>query len=121
MSMTKPRVDDRDPGVAIEEMVEHVLGVAETWTSWDGTTISSEGRDFTPNKALRRVADHMVDHLAQFDARLARVPSLPDEWHGSAITTEADMTPFTEQDLDEARSRLKRLAQILEDSARERV
>jgi hypothetical protein len=54
----------------------------------------------------------MIDHLAQFDARLAGVASLPDEGHASAITTGADMAPFSQEDLDEARSRLKRLAQL---------
>ena len=39
-------------------------------------------------------------------------PPLPDHWHASAITTPADLAPFTPEDLDEARSRLIRLAQI---------
>jgi hypothetical protein len=29
----------------------------------------------------------MIDHLAQLDARVAEVPSLPDEWHASSVTT----------------------------------
>lgn len=44
--------------------------------------------------------------------RLAGEPSLPDHWHASAVTTPADLAPFTPADLDEARSRLTRLAQI---------
>jgi len=112
MSEQRPRVDGRDPGQAIEEMVEHVLGLAETWLGWDGKPVWGLGREYTPHKAVRRVADHMIDHLAQLDARLAGVPSLPDEWHASAITTDGDMAPFSIDDLDEARSRLRRLAQI---------
>jgi hypothetical protein len=112
MSDERPRVDDRDPGEAIEQMVEHVLGLAETWMDWDGKPVAGLGRTYTPHKAIRRVADHMIDHLAQLDARLAGIPSLPDEWHGSAVTTPADLAPFSRDDLDEARSRLRRLAQI---------
>jgi len=108
MSEQRPRVDGRDPGQAIEEMVEHVLGLAETWLGWDGKPVWGLGREYTPHKAVRRVADHMIDHLAQLDARLAGVPSLPDEWHASAITTDGDMAPFSIDDLDEARSRLWR-------------
>jgi hypothetical protein len=112
VSEQRPRVDGRDPGEAIEEMVEHVLGLAETWLVWDGKPVSGLGREYTPHKAIRRVADHMIDHLAQLDARIAGVSSLPDEWHASAITTEADMARFSREDLDEARSRLRRLAQV---------
>jgi hypothetical protein len=112
MSEQSPRVDARDPGEAIEEMVEHVLHLAESWLVWDGRTVAGLGREYTPHKAIRRVTDHMIDHLAQLDARLAGVPSLPDEWHASAITSEADMAPFSREDLDEARSRLRRLAQM---------
>jgi hypothetical protein len=69
-------------------------------------------RVFTPHKAIRRVADHLVDHLAELEARLAGVEPQPDHWHASATTTPADLAPFTAEDLDEARSRLTRLAQV---------
>lgn len=39
-------------------------------------------------------------------------PTEPDRWHASAITTPADLAAFTADDLDEARSRLRRLALI---------
>lgn len=55
---------------------------------------------------------HLIDHLAEIEARLAGVPTVPDRWHASAITTPADLAPFTQEDLDEARSRLTRLKQI---------
>ena len=53
------RVDERDPATAIADMVEHVLDVAATWLSWDGTPVRWRDRMTTPHKALRRVADHM--------------------------------------------------------------
>jgi hypothetical protein len=58
------------------------------------------------------VADHLVDHLAELEARLADRPTEPDHWHASAVTTPADLAAFTIEDLDEARSRLRRLALI---------
>jgi hypothetical protein len=93
-------------------MVDHVLELATTWTGWDGTPIPADDRVYTPHKAIRRVADHLIDHLAEIDARLAGRPPIPDRWHASASTTPADLAPFTPQDLDEARSRLTRLAQL---------
>lgn len=112
MSQDRPLVDDRAPADAIAEMVEHVLALAETWTAWNGEPLRVGDRIYTPHKAIRRVGDHMVDHLAQLEAHLANEAPLPDRWHGSLITTEMDMAPFTTDDLDEARSRLSRLAQI---------
>ncbi len=98
-------------------MVEQVLALATSWPAWDGTPVqvSVEGeqpRTYTPHKAVRRVADHRVDHLAELEARLAGRPTEPDAWHGSMVTTPADLARFTSEDLDEARSRLRRLAQI---------
>ena len=109
----RPKTDDRHPADVVTGMVDHVLALAATWTSWDGTPSRTEdGRTYTPHKAIRRVADHMVDHLAEMEARLAGVPTIPDHWHASATTTDADLARFTQDDLDEARSRLTRLAQI---------
>jgi hypothetical protein len=108
----RPRVDDREPAEAIQQMVQRVLGLAETWSAWDGRPISAGGRVSTPHKAIRRVGDHMIDHLAQLDAHVAGVPSLPDEWFASRITTDADMAAFSLEDLNEARSRLNRLAEM---------
>jgi hypothetical protein len=71
-----------------------------------------DDRVYTPHKAIRRTADHLLDHLAELEARLAGQPRLPDHWHASAVTTPADLAAFTPDDLDEARSRLTRLAQI---------
>ncbi len=112
-----PVVDDRHPAAVITEMVNHVLELAATWPRWDGRPfeVPVEGeapRTYTPHKAVRRVADHLVDHLAELDARVAGQPTEPDAWHGSMVTTPADLAAFTADDLDEARSRLRRLAQI---------
>jgi hypothetical protein len=98
-------------------MVDHVLELAATWPRWDGrpAEVPVEGeppRLYTPHKAIRRVTDHLIDHLAEIEARLAGQPTEPDAWHASAITTAADLAPFTAADLDEARSRLRRLALI---------
>ncbi|MFD9949415.1 hypothetical protein ACFWYW_58350 [Nonomuraea sp. NPDC059023] len=104
--------NDEDPAIAVAGMVGHVLRLAATWTRWDGVPRHVDDRVYTPHKAIRRVADHMIDHLAEVEARLAGLPTIPDDWHASAITTEQDMAPFTKDDYDEAVSRLDRLAQI---------
>jgi hypothetical protein len=107
-----PETDDRDPAEVVTGMVTRVLELASTWTRWDGRPIPVDDREYTPHKAVRRVTDHLIDHLAEIEARLAGVPTIPDHWHASAITTAADLAPFTSEDLDEARSRLTRLAQV---------
>lgn len=100
------------PAPAVTGMVDHVLALAATWTAWDGEPVHVDDRVYTPHKAIRRVADHLVDHLAELEARLAGETPRPDHWHASATTTAADLAPFTQEDLDEARSRLTRLARI---------
>jgi hypothetical protein len=112
MSDDTPTTDDRHPAQVIEDAVEYALRLAETWPAWDGRPLAAGDRIYTPHKAIRRLADHLLDHLAELEARLAGRPPLPDHWHASAITTQADLAPFTPEDLDEARSRLTRLAQI---------
>lgn len=115
MAAEVPSTDDRDPASVVTAMVDHVLGLAATWTAWDGRPLPIDQRIYTPHKAIRRVADHLIDHLAEVEARLAGRPTIPDRWHASASTTPADLAPFTQQDLDEATSRLTRLAQVWAD------
>jgi hypothetical protein len=105
-----PEVDDRDPALLVPAAVEEILDLARTWLAWPGTPILSDGNVWTPHKALRRVADHLIDHLGEIECRLAGVPTLPDHWHGRTLTLDSDWARFTEADLDEATSRLGRLA-----------
>jgi hypothetical protein len=104
-------METTNPGTVVEAAVEDCLETAATWLAWDGTpSISDDGdRIYTPHKVLRRIADHIIDHLAEVEALLAGVPTSPDRWHASLVTTDADCARFTELDLDEARERLRRL------------
>ncbi len=112
MSDDTPTTDDRHPAQVIGDAVVHALRLAQTWPAWDGRPVAVADRVYTPHKAIRRLADHLVDHLAELEARLAGVSPMPDHWHASAITTPADLAAFTSEDLYEARNRLTRLAQI---------
>lgn len=94
----------------VSAAVDEVLEIARTWLLWDGRPVEHDGNVWTPHKALRRVADHLIDHLAEIDCRRAGLPTLPDHWHGRTVTTDADFARFTEVDLNEATSRLTRLA-----------
>jgi hypothetical protein len=113
-----PEVDSRGPADRVTGMVGRVLRTAETWPLWDGCPIEAPvdcggpSRIYTPHKAMRRVTDHLIDHLAELEARLAGQSAEPDRWHASMVTTQADLAAFTADDLDEARSRLRRLALI---------
>ena len=106
----RPVADQRDVAELVPIAVAEVLGTAESWLGWDGRPVFRDGNAWTPHKALRRVADHLLDHLAEIECRLASQPPLADRWHGRMITTDADAARFTEVDLDEAFSRLTRLA-----------
>jgi hypothetical protein len=101
-----------NPGVAVEDAVRRCLELAATWLHWDGTPrVSADGdRVYTPHKAVRRIADHLLDHLAEVEALLAGVDTQPDGWHASLVTLDSDWARFTEADLDEAAQRLPRLA-----------
>jgi hypothetical protein len=104
-----PDVDNRDLAPLVPAAAAEVLAVAETWLGWDGRPVYREGNAWTPLKALRRVADHLLDHLTEIECRLAGQATLPDRWHGRMVTLDADFAHFTETDLDEATSRLSRL------------
>jgi hypothetical protein len=107
-----PAVDERDPASLVPAAVDEVLRLAATWLAWDGAPRFGDGNAWTPHKALRRVADHLLDHLAEIEALLAGAPTVPDHWHASAVTLGSDLAPFTGEDLNEAGERLRRLAQL---------
>lgn len=107
-----PATDDRDPAEVVTHVVDHTLRLAATWTAWDGRPFEIDDRVYTPHKSIRRLADHLLDHLAEIDARLAGARPQPDAWHASMSTTASDLAPFEQEDLDEARSRLIRIADL---------
>lgn len=78
MADQPPTTDGRNPAQLIEQAVAHALELAQTWPAWDGQPLAVEDRVYTPHKAIRRLADHLIDHLAELEARLAGEPSLPD-------------------------------------------
>jgi hypothetical protein len=102
------------PAQGIADAVERTLALASTWTEWDGEPRASKDgeRAYTPNKVLRRQADHLTDHLAEVEALLAGVATEPDHWHASMVTLASDLAPVTEEDLNEAGQRLRRLARL---------
>lgn len=107
-----PTVDDRDPATLIPDAVEEVLRLASTWLAWDGNPRFGDGNAWTPLKALRRVTDHLLDHLAEIEAVLAGHATVPDTWLGRSVTLESDWARFTETDLNEACNRLRRYAEL---------
>jgi hypothetical protein len=104
-----------NPAACVVEAVERSLELASTWLAWDGSAcVSDDGaRIYTPHKVVRRMADHLIDHIAEVECLLSGQPTLPDAWHGSLVTVDADWARFTEVDLVEAGQRLRRLAQTM--------
>jgi hypothetical protein len=82
----RPEVGAGEVTQLVPSAVREVLAVAETWLGWDGAPIRREGNAWTPHKALRRTADHLLDHLAEIQCRLAGQPTLPDVWPGRMVT-----------------------------------
>jgi hypothetical protein len=107
-----PTVDDRVPATLIPAAVEEILELAATWLAWDGAPVLSDGNAWTPHKALRRITDHLLDHLAEIEATLAGQPTVADGWLGRTVTLESDWARFTEADLNEAGNRLLRYASL---------
>jgi DNA-binding transcriptional MerR regulator len=107
---------DSNPASAVVAAAEHTLRLAGTWLTWDGVPRrTSDGeRIYTPHKVIRRMGDHIVDHLAEVEALLAGEPTVPDHWGASHVTTASDRAAFTEDDLAEAEQRLRRLARTFE-------
>jgi hypothetical protein len=115
VSESVTNLDETGPGNPAQRVVDSVqecLSIAVTWLAWDGRPVArfdEMPNVWTPHKALRRITDHLIDHLHEVEALLAGAEPVPDEWHGRVVTLDADWSRFTELDLDEARSRLNRL------------
>ncbi len=112
MVTTASEASTGNPGALIVAGVERTLALARTWLAWDGRPrLAEDGRRiYTPNKAIRRHADHLVDHMAEMEALLAGEVTEPDHWYASTVTLASDWAPFTEAELNEASQRLRRLA-----------
>src|SRR2546421_10306526 len=93
-----PETDDHDPAGLVPAAVDEVLATAPAWLGWDGRPVHRDGNAWTPHKALRRVTDHLLDHLAEIECRLAGLAPVPDGWHGRAGTTAAGFARFTRGD-----------------------
>jgi len=108
--------NDDNPAALVTAAVAGALELGRTWLGWDGRPrVDREGgRVYTPHKAVRRTADHIVDHLAEVEALLAGQQTEEDRWFASTVTVAADWAPFTEADLREAEQRLRRLARTFE-------
>jgi hypothetical protein len=110
----KNHADQANPAELVVAAADSCLDLAATWLAWDGRPVArfDEGQPnvWTPHKALRRIADHLTDHLQEVEALLAGAEPVPDGWHGRSVTLDADWARFTELDLAEARSRVTRLA-----------
>ena len=115
--------DDADPNDPGKRTRTRDTWWRRPWTcawNWPGPGTRGTGRPiartmedgtpntWTPHKALRRIADHLVDHLHQVEALLAGAAPVPDEWLGGTVTLDGDWARFTEPDYAEACSRLRR-------------
>jgi hypothetical protein len=105
-----------NPAEVVAASVEECLRLARTWHAWDGRplarTVDGMPNTWTPHKALRRITDHLIDHLHEVEALLAGADPVPDTWRGRFVTLDADWARFTEPDFDEASSRLRRLGRM---------
>jgi hypothetical protein len=104
---------DPNPDELVILSTEDALERAASWIGWNGRSTLSLGNAWTPHKALRRITDHLVDHITQIECRVGGEAPVADPWRGRSVTLESDWARFTEHDLDEATARIRRLAQIL--------
>jgi hypothetical protein len=57
--------------VLVPAAVAEVLDIAESWLGRDQRPVYRDGNARTRRKAVRRVADHLLDHLAELECLLA--------------------------------------------------
>ena len=55
-----------NPGQIVSDAVDRCLEIAQTWLGWDGRPVHRGENVWTPHKALRRITDHLLDHLAKW-------------------------------------------------------
>src|SRR5256885_13741244 len=77
---------DPSPDELVLLATEDALERAASWIGWNGRSTLSLGNAWTPNKALRRITDHLVDHIAQVEGRLGREAPVADPWGGRSGT-----------------------------------
>jgi hypothetical protein len=93
--------------------VEDTLEQMDRWSGWNGVSTRGGGSVWTPQKSTRRITDHLIDHLTQIECRIAGVEPVPDTWRGRRVTLDSDWARFSELDFEEARARIRRVAQVL--------
>ena len=71
----KNHADEANPAELVVAAADGCLDLAATWLAWDGRPVArfDEGQPnvWTPHKELRRIADHLTDHLQEVEALLA--------------------------------------------------
>lgn len=89
------RTEGRDPVTLVPDAVEEVLRLAGTWLAWDGSPRYGDGNVWTPHKALLRVGDDLLDHLAATNANADFVFT---EWDRCTRADDIDrqLEPYTQ-------------------------
>ena len=103
-----------NPGAQVEQAVDAVSEIAQTWLAWDGRPcMSDDGRAASTRRTRRSAGSPTTSSTTLPRSRRSWPASrrFPDGWHASLATFESDWARFTEQDLVEAQQRLRRLGQ----------
>ena len=78
---------EQNPAAAVVTSVDQCLDLAATWHAWDGRpiarTIDGLPSTWAPHKAIRRITDHLIDHLHEVEALLAEADPGCADWPGA--------------------------------------